>query len=64
MKAQEKERMKMKNISHQEMIEMAMELGYNGEPIEAVYKMCDTFQVSEEKRKQLITAFEEGYFDW
>ena len=56
--------MKMKNISHQEMIEMAMELGYNGEPIEAVYKMCDTFQVSEEKRKQLITAFEEGYFDW
>lgn len=61
--AREKER-EMKNLSHQEMMEMAMGFGYDGEPIEAVYDMCDIFKVSEEKREQLIAAYEEGHFDW
>lgn len=54
----------MKNLSHQEMIEMAMGFGYDGEPIEAVYDMCDIFKVSDEKRKQIVAAYEEGHFDW
>lgn len=60
-KAKDKE---MKNLSHQEMMEMAMGFGYDGEPIEAVYDMCDIFKVSEEKREQLVAAYEEGHFDW
>lgn len=66
MKTQEKkkERMKMKNLSHEEMIEMAVGFGYDGEPVEAVHDMCDIFKVSDDKRKQLVAAYEEGHFDW
>jgi hypothetical protein len=55
----EKEK-KMEN----DLMYLAKGLGYDGESVEMLYKLCDEHKLSDDMREKMLREYEEGYFDW
>lgn len=47
-----------------DLLYMARSLGFDGEPIEALDRLCDENKVSDDMRQKMVKEYEEGYFDW
>lgn len=47
-----------------DLLYMSRSLGFDGESIEDVYRLCDEHGVSDEMREKMVKEYEEGYFDW
>lgn len=47
-----------------DLLYMSRSLGFDGEGVEEVYRLCDEYRVSDEMREKMMKEYEEGYFDW
>ena len=51
-------------MENNDLLYLARGLGFDGEGMESLHKLCDKHNVSPEMREMMVREYEEGYFDW
>lgn len=53
-----------KTMENNDLLYLARGLGFDGEPMVELEKLCDQHNVSQDMREKMVKEYEEGYFDW
>ena len=51
-------------MENNDLLYLARGLGFDGESMVELEKLCDQHNVSQDMREKMVKEYEEGYFDW